>query len=42
VSNSGQPVEELHIPLWDIAKSEGRVVQQVKRPPKDRKELERT
>jgi hypothetical protein len=35
------PVEELQLPLWDIAKAEGRVVQQVKRPPRDRKELER-
>jgi hypothetical protein len=34
-------VEELQIPLWDIAKVEGRVVQQVKCPPRDRKELER-
>jgi hypothetical protein len=35
------PVEELQIPLWDIAKAEGRIVQQVKRPPRDRKEIER-
>jgi hypothetical protein len=35
------PVEELQLPLWDIAKAEGRIVQQVKRPPRDRKEIER-
>jgi hypothetical protein len=35
------PVEELQLPLWDIAKVEGRVMQQVKHPPRDRKELER-
>jgi hypothetical protein len=35
------PVQELHLPLWDIAKAERRVVQQMKRPPKDRKELAR-
>jgi hypothetical protein len=27
--------------LWDIAKAEGRVLQQVKHPPRDRMELER-
>jgi hypothetical protein len=35
------PIEELQLPLWDIAKAEGRVMQQVKHPPRDRKELER-
>jgi hypothetical protein len=35
------PVRELQLPLWDTAKAEGRVVQQVKRPPRDRMELER-
>jgi hypothetical protein len=35
------PVEEFQIPLWDIAKVESIVVQQVKRPPRVRKELER-
>jgi hypothetical protein len=35
------PVQELELPLWDTAKAEGRVVQQVKRLPKDRMELER-
>jgi hypothetical protein len=35
------PVRELELPLWDIAKAEGRVLQQVKRPPRDRMELER-
>jgi hypothetical protein len=34
-------VKELQIPLRDRAKAEGRGVQQVKRPPRDRKELER-
>ena len=34
-------VEELQLPMWDIAKAEGRVVQQMKLPPRDRKELER-
>jgi hypothetical protein len=35
------PIEDLQLPLWDIAKAEFRVVQQVKHSPKDRKELER-
>jgi hypothetical protein len=35
------PVRELELPLWDIAKAEGRVLQQVKRRPRDRMELER-
>jgi hypothetical protein len=35
------PVRELELPLWDTAKAEGRVLQQVKRPPRDRMELER-
>jgi hypothetical protein len=35
------PVQELQLPLWDTAKAEGRVLQQVKRPPRDRMELER-
>jgi hypothetical protein len=35
------PVRELQLPLWDTAKAEGRVLQQVKRPPRDRMELER-
>jgi hypothetical protein len=35
------PVRELQLPLWDTTKTEGRVVQQVKRPPIDRMELER-
>jgi hypothetical protein len=34
------PVRELQLPLWDTAKAEGRVVQQVKCQPRDRKELE--
>jgi hypothetical protein len=34
------PVEELQLPLWNIAKAKGRVLQHVKRPPRDRKELE--
>jgi hypothetical protein len=35
------PVRELELPLWDTAKAEGRVLQQVKHPPRDRMELER-
>jgi hypothetical protein len=35
------PVRELKLPLWNTAKAEGRVLQQVKRPPRDRMELER-
>jgi hypothetical protein len=35
------PVRELELPLWDTAKAEGRVLQQVKRRPRDRMELER-
>jgi hypothetical protein len=35
------PVRELQLPLWDTTKAEGRVLQQVKRPPRDRMELER-
>jgi hypothetical protein len=35
------PVRELELPLWDTAKAEGRVLQQVKRSPRDRMELER-
>jgi hypothetical protein len=35
------PVRELELPLWDTTKAEGRVLQQVKRPPRDRMELER-
>jgi hypothetical protein len=35
------PVRELQLTLWDIVKAERRVVQQMKRPPRDRKELER-
>jgi hypothetical protein len=35
------PVWELQLPQWDTAKAKGRVLQQVKRPPKDRMELER-
>jgi hypothetical protein len=35
------PIEELQLSLWDITKAEGRVVEQVKRPPRDRKELQR-
>jgi hypothetical protein len=35
------PVRELELLLWDTAKAEGRVLQQVKCPPKDRMELER-
>jgi hypothetical protein len=35
------PVRELELPLWDTTKAEGRVLQQVKRRPKDRMELER-
>ena len=34
------PVRELQLPLWDTAKAEGRILQQVKRPPRDRMELE--
>jgi hypothetical protein len=34
------PVEELQLPLWDIAKAQGRVLQQVKQTTRDRKELE--
>jgi hypothetical protein len=34
-------VRELELLLWDIAKAEGRILQQVKRPPRDRMELER-
>jgi hypothetical protein len=34
-------VRELQLLLWDTAKAEGRVLQQVKRPPRDRMELER-
>jgi hypothetical protein len=35
------PVRELELPLWDTAKAEGIVLQQVKRLPRDRIELER-
>jgi hypothetical protein len=35
------PVRELELPLWDTTNAEGRVLQQVKRPPRDRMELER-
>jgi hypothetical protein len=35
------PVRELQLSLWDTAKAEARVVQQVKRLPRDRMELER-
>jgi hypothetical protein len=35
------PVRELELPLWHTAKVEGRVLQQVKRRPRDRMELER-
>jgi hypothetical protein len=35
------PVRELELPLWDTTKAEGKVLQQVKRPPRDRMELER-
>ena len=35
------PVRELQLPLWDTTKAEGRVLQQVKRLPRDRMELER-
>jgi hypothetical protein len=35
------PVRELELPLWNTAKAEGRVLQQVKRPSRDRMELER-
>jgi hypothetical protein len=35
------PVRELELPLWDTAKAEVRVLQQAKRPPRDRMELER-
>ena len=35
------PVRELQLPLWDTAKAEGRVLQQVKHLPRDRMELER-
>jgi hypothetical protein len=35
------PIWELQLPLWDTTKAEDRVVQQVKRPPRDRMELER-
>jgi hypothetical protein len=35
------PVPELQLPLWNTAKAEGRVLQQVKCPPRDRMELER-
>jgi hypothetical protein len=35
------PVRELQLPLWDTTKAEGRVLQQVKRPPRDKIELER-
>jgi hypothetical protein len=35
------PVRELELPLWDTAKAEGRVLQQVKRRHRDRMELER-
>jgi hypothetical protein len=35
------PIRELQLRLWDIAKAEGRILQQVKRPPRDRMELER-
>jgi hypothetical protein len=34
-------VRKLELPLWDTAKAEDRVLQQVKHPPKDRMELER-
>ena len=33
-------VEEFQLSMWDIAKAKGRVLQQVKRLPRDRKELE--
>ena len=36
----GVPAEELQLSLWDIAKAEGRVLQQVKRLPRYRNELE--
>jgi hypothetical protein len=35
------PVRELELRLWNTAKAKGRVLQQVKRPPRDRMELER-
>jgi hypothetical protein len=35
------PVREFQLPLWDTTKVKGRVLQQVKRPPRDRMELER-
>jgi hypothetical protein len=31
------PVRELELPLWNTAKAEGRVLQQVKRRPRDRR-----
>jgi hypothetical protein len=38
---TAMPVREPELPLWDTAKTEGRILQQVKRPPRDRMELER-
>jgi hypothetical protein len=35
------PIMEFFLPVWNIVKAERRVVQHVKYPPRDRKELKR-